>query len=221
MNLQWSYSSLKTFQQCPKKYYHLKVAKDVKDPPTTATLYGQEVHKAAEDFIKDGTPIPEKYAYVHPFVETLADIPGAKYTEHKMGLTRDLKPCGFFDADVWWRGIADLLIINEEKGLAHSIDYKTGKNAKYADKQQLDLVAVAIFAHFPNIVRVKSGLLFVVSKEFIKAEHHAEKKDEYIAQVLPDLDRLEKAMENGVWNPISGPLCKFCPVKDCTHNRSA
>lgn len=220
MNIAWSYSSLKTFQQCPKKYYHLKVAKDVQDKPTAATLYGQEVHKVAEDFIKDKTPIPEKYSFVQPFMDILESIPGTKYCEHKMGLTRDLQPCGFFDKNVWWRGIADLLVVNEEKGLAHSVDYKTGKSAKYADKQQLDLVAVAIFSHFPNIVRVKSGLLFVVSKEFVKAEHHADKKGEYIDKVLPDLDRLEKAMENGVWNPISGPLCKFCPVKTCTHNRS-
>lgn len=220
MSITWSYSSLKTFQQCPKKYYHLKVAKDVQDKPTTATMYGQDVHKAAEDFIKEGTPIPEKYDYMGPFLDTLASIPGEKYCEHKMGLTKDLQPCGFFDDNVWWRGIADLLIVNEEKGLAHSIDYKTGKSAKYADKQQLDLVAVAIFAHFPNIVRVKSGLLFVVSKEFIRAEHLAEKREEYMSRVLPDLDRLEKALDNGVWNAVSGPLCRFCPVKDCENNRS-
>ena len=92
MSVTWSYSSLKTFQQCPKKYYHLKVAKDIKDPPTTATLYGQAVHKAAEDFIKDGTPIPEKFEYVRPFVETLAAIPGKQYVELELGLTRDSSP---------------------------------------------------------------------------------------------------------------------------------
>jgi len=32
--------------------------------------------------------------------------------------------------------------------------------------------------------------------------------------------RIEKAMENGVWNPLDGPLCRFCPVKYCEHNRS-
>jgi len=60
----WSFSSLKTFQQCPKKYYHTKVAKDVIEGDTTATLYGKEMHTAAEEYIRDGTPIPEKFAYV-------------------------------------------------------------------------------------------------------------------------------------------------------------
>ena len=50
----WSYSSLKTFEQCPKKYYHLKVAKDVKDKGSSAMFYGNEVHKAAEQYMKEG-----------------------------------------------------------------------------------------------------------------------------------------------------------------------
>ena len=58
MSFNWSYSSIKTFQQCPKKYYHLKIAKDVKDEGSEATIYGQELHKAAEDFIKEGKPLP-------------------------------------------------------------------------------------------------------------------------------------------------------------------
>ena len=27
----WSYSALSTFQQCPRKYYRIKVAKDIKE----------------------------------------------------------------------------------------------------------------------------------------------------------------------------------------------
>ena len=61
MSTAWSYSSIKTFDQCPRKYFHLKVLKDVKDSGSDATIYGQEVHKAAEDYVKDGTPIPEMF----------------------------------------------------------------------------------------------------------------------------------------------------------------
>ena len=121
---------------------------------------------------------------------------------------------------MWWRGIADFVVVNEAKELAYSVDYKTSKSARYADKQQLDLVAAAIFARFPNIKRVKSALLFVVSKEFVHAEHVAELKEAYVDKLRPDLARIEAAMENGVWNPITGPLCRFCPVKQCEHNRS-
>jgi hypothetical protein len=36
---------------------------------------------------------------------------GDKLCEFKMGLTENLEPCGFFDKDVWYRGISDLTII--------------------------------------------------------------------------------------------------------------
>lgn len=220
MSIKWSYSSLKTFQQCPKKYYHLKIAKDVSDPPTTATTYGKAVHSAAEDFVRDGKPVPEKFAYMQPFLDTLNAIPGEKHVELELGLTKDLQPCEFDAENVWWRGIADFVVIDEAKELAYSVDYKTSKSARYADKQQLDLVAAALFAHFPKIKRVKSALLFVVSKEFVRAEHVADLKEAYVDKLRPDLARIEAAMENGVWNPVTGPLCRFCPVKSCEHNRS-
>jgi hypothetical protein len=34
----WSYSSIKTFDQCPKKYFHLRIKKDFKDEDSTATI---------------------------------------------------------------------------------------------------------------------------------------------------------------------------------------
>ena len=74
-------------------------------------------------------------------------------------------------------------------------------------------------AHFPNIVRVKSALIFVVSKEFVKADHYVEMSEKYIEKPRQDVARLEAAMENGVWNPIQGPLCRFCSVKQCEYNR--
>lgn len=219
-SLVWSYSSLKTFEQCPKKYYHLKVAKDVKDVPHEAALYGSDVHKAAEEHVRDGKPMPKKYSYMEPILESLKKIPGDKYCELELGLTKDLGACAFHAPDVWWHGIVDLLIVDQQKGLAHMVDYKTSKNARYADTKQLDLMATAVFAHFPDVHRIKSALLFVVSNEFVRKEHHAANTKEYIGGVLPTVKRLEKSLDGGAWNPISGPLCRFCPVRTCEHNRS-
>lgn len=220
MSIVWSFSSLKTFQQCPKKYYHTKVAKDVVEPDTQATLYGKSVHTAAEEYIRDGIPVPPQYAYMQQTLDTLKAIPGEKHCEMKLGFTKDLQACEFHAPNVWWHGIADLVVINEDKKLAYSVDYKTSKSARYADVKQLDLVATGIFAKFPKIERVKSALLFVVSKEFVKAEHHAEMVPKYIEKPAQDVARIEAALDNGVWNPVQGPLCKFCSVKQCEYNRS-
>lgn len=216
----WSFSSLKTFQQCPKKYYHTKVAKDVTEPDTQATLYGKSVHTAAEEFIRDDKPLPPEYAYMTGILETLKALPGEKHCELKMGLTEDLKPTGFLSKDTWWRGIADLVVINRDKGVAHSVDYKTSKSARFADTKQLDLVATGLFAKYPEVKRVKSALIFVVSKEFVRAEHHAEMVPKYMEKPRQDVARIEAALDNGVWNPKESALCKFCPVKQCEYNRS-
>lgn len=216
----WSYSSLKTFEQCPKKYYHLRVVKDVKDEGSDATLYGQELHKAAEDYLKEGKPIPPKFQFIQDVVDAIKDIPGEKHCELKLGVKQTdagYEPCGFFDKDVWWRGIGDVVVIQDD--VAFSLDYKTSKNAKYADLKQLDILAAALFTHFPQIKKVKSALAFVVSNEFIRKEHFAEMRDSYFATFQPELDRLTAAEETGVWNTNTGPLCKFCPVHHCEHNR--
>lgn len=214
----WSYSSIKTFDQCPKKYFHLKIVKDVKDEPGEAADYGTAVHEAAELFIKDGTPIPEKFAYMRPIVEPLAAKQGVKHTELRLGVSKTdtgYEPTTFFAKDVWWRGIVDLLIVNGKT--AYMIDYKTGKSAKYADMKQLDLMAGAIFVHYPEVQKIKSALAFVVSNEFPKKVHVREKLDQYFNVFNDQLDQLESAMDNGIWNAKTSPLCGWCPVKSCEH----
>ena len=220
MSIVWSFSSLKTFQQCPKKYYHTKIAKDIVEPDTTATLYGKTALTVAEEYIKDGVPIPKAFAYMQATLDVLKEIPGDKLCEVKLGLTKNLESCDFNAPNVWWHGIADLVVINRETGTAHSVDYKTSKSARYADVKQLDLVACGLFAKFPEIKKVRSALLFVVSKEFVKAEHYSEMLIKYMESPSKDVARIEAALDNGVWNPIQGPLCKFCAVRDCEYNRS-
>ena len=88
-----------------------------------------------------------------------------------MGLTESLEPCGFYADNVWWRGIADLVILDADNHIAWVVDYKTGKSARYADKGQLELMALATFKHFPVVKEVRAGLLFVVCNQLIKDKY--------------------------------------------------
>lgn len=216
----WSFSSLKVFEQCPRKYHHTRVLKDITEPDTEATLYGKAVHTAAEHYIRDGAPLPTKYGYMQPILDQLNSIEGDKYCELKLGLTKDLTACSFSAKNVWWHGIADLVVVNPGKELAYSVDFKTSKNARYADTKQLDLVAVGLFKKFPHVKRIKSALIFVVSNEFVKTEHVVEDIPRYIEKPAQGVARIEAALGNGVWNPVQGPLCRFCPVRTCEFNRS-
>jgi len=213
----WSYSSIKTYDQCPKKYYHLKVAKDVVEPPTEAITYGKQFHSAAEHYVRDDVPLPPQFNYAKPTLDNLRQLAGDKYCEYEFGLTENLEPCGFKDPNVWWRGVADLLIINGED--ARCVDYKTGKSAKYADTDQLELMALAIFKHFPQVKRVKGGLLFVVSKNFIKDSYDIENQDKMWAKWFAEHSRMKLSYANNVWNPRPSGLCKkHCLVLECAHN---
>ena len=216
----WSYSAATTFEQCPKKYFHLKVVKDVKDEPGEAAEYGSAVHEAAEHYVRDGKPIPEKFAYIRPAVERLAALPGEKHAELKLGVTKaswGYDPCGFFDKEVWWRGIADLMIM-EEGEVARVIDYKTGKS-QYADTKQLEILALAIFKHFPKIKAIKSGLVFIVHPAFIQAAFTKDKEEELWQYWKAETDRLGLCYKNDVWNPSKNFTCKaWCPVLDRAHN---
>jgi RecB family exonuclease len=218
MNVKWSHSSLKDYEGCPRRYHEVKVLKNYPFKDTDATLYGKELHTAAELYIKEGTPLPPQFAFLQGTLDALMAKPGRKLCEHQMGVTKDLKPCKFMDKEVWVRGIADLLIIDDENLTARVVDYKSGNN-KYPDREQLKLMALMVFAHFPHIRRVSGALLFVVKEDIAKASFMVGEAEEYWWDYRERVARIEQAHETGVWNPKPTPLCGWCPVTTCEHNR--
>ena len=214
----WSYSKLKSFDTCPKQYYHLKVLKDYIEPESPAMLYGNQFHKAAEDFIASDKPLPKRFDFALPTMKALRAMKGDKLPENKFGLTENMEPCGFFEKKrVLYRGIADLIIINGKK--ARVFDHKTGGNTKYADPGQLELMALTTFAHFPEVEKIDAALLFVVCKEIIKRSYTRDDIPALWDKWNKKYSALEAAHENDVWNPKPSGLCrKHCLVTSCEHN---
>lgn len=220
----WSYSALETFKLCPKKYYHLYVAKDIREPPSEAIIYGNALHKAAELHIREDIPLPKQFSFLQKYMDKVKAIPGNKLTEHKLGLRIEngkLVPCGFFDREVWFRGVIDLVSLDPIKGRAVILDYKTGKNSKYADMLQLELMAALTFMHFSYVHKIKAGLMFVVAKDFIQDEFVAKDKFRVFSKLDGDLERRKVAHETGVFNAVPNFSCNgWCPVTSCIHNKS-
>lgn len=215
----WSFSKAKAFDQCPKQFYHMKILKEFEDVETDAMRYGTLMHEAAEHYVRDNTPLDPQFEYVKGALDALVSIKGERLCEYKMGLTETLEPCGFFANEVWWRGIADLVILDAENGRAWVVDYKTGKSARYADKGQLELMALAVFKHFPVVKQVKAGLLFVVCNELVKEEYSSNDQTVLWEKWLGAYSDMEAAIENDVWNAKPNGLCRnHCPVLDCVHN---
>lgn len=213
----WSHSGLKDFEGCARRYHEVKVLKNYPFQETTHTIYGKDVHKAIEDYGKDSTPIPEKYAQFKPVVDAVLRKSGRKLFEHEMGVTRDLQPCGFNDPNRWVRGIADLLIINDDNLSARVVDWKTGNN-RYPDKDQLVLMSLMVFVHFPHIRQVKSALFFLVKETMTTHAMLRGEAEEAWWQYRERVAKLEMSHKNDVWNPTQSPLCGWCPVTTCPFN---
>ena len=77
--MKWSYSSMKLFEQCPRKYFHLRVLKDIVEPESEAMNYGTRFHEAAELYMRDGTPIPEYFKFAKGALDSLKQIEGRSY----------------------------------------------------------------------------------------------------------------------------------------------
>jgi CRISPR/Cas system-associated exonuclease Cas4 (RecB family) len=212
VKIKWSFSSLKQYVNCPRQYYEVKVRQNFKVRETEQIKYGKEVHKALEDYVRDGTPLVKNYERFKPMVDALLMAEGTKYVEHEMAVGIDREPCDFDAPDYWVRGIADLLIINGDA--AYVVDYKTG-SAKYPDPKQLQLMALMTFAHFPEVNTVRGGLLFVLHNVFITRVYNREYSDELWRMFEPDLKRLEVSFESDNWMPKPTPLCGWCPVNTC------
>lgn len=216
----WSFSSLKTFDTCPKQYEGRYITKEVVYTDNEHTLYGKDLHTAAEEYVRDGKELELKYSFIKGYLDRLISLPGDKLCELKLGLKKQegrLVECDFFDKEVWFRGVADLVIKNNTK--AFVIDYKTSKNAKYADLKQLALMAACLFVKYPELEKIKAGLLFVCSGEFVRGEYTRDRGLDIFAELHPLLEQRAIAYNTGVFNAKPNGLCKrWCNVFSCPHN---
>jgi len=216
MEFTWSFSSLKEYVNCPKQYQEVKVLKRFFKRMTPEMTYGNEVHKALEHYVKDGTPLAPNYQRFAGMLDTLLEIEGIRYPEYKMALNREGNECKYNGKDRWVRGIADLIII--DGNTAYIVDYKTGSN-KYPDTKQLKLMALMVFAHFFQVEHVKAGLLFVAHDSFIDEEYKRSQIKELWNSFNGDLARMSMSYENDAWMPNPTPLCGWCPVKTCDFHK--
>lgn len=205
----WSYSSLTSFETCPRRHAITKIHKIIQEPQTQATIHGNEVHKALELYGKGKQEMPEKYLEHKPIVDILVRAPGEKKFETKFALTRDLKPTSFFADDCWVRGVLDVQTINGNT--ATVLDYKTGKPK--TDGDQLRLFAAATFASNPEVEVAHTGYIWLAYNLLDKATYTRDQADEIWEGFRVRVQRLENAIKYDEFPPKPSGLCRnWCPV---------
>jgi hypothetical protein len=207
----WSYSGLTSFETCPKRYYHIKIAKDVIDAPGEAATWGSTVHKYIEDRLRDKTPLPTSVANLEALVAPIEAKPGRKLIEYQMAVDATLAPAPWDSAAAWCRGIVDVGVVAESSDKAVLLDWKTGK--RKPDSDQLMLFAALAFAHIDTLNVVKTGFVWVKSGEFDGQTFKRTEAPVIWQRFAPRVKRLELAYESGSFPPRPSGLCrKHCPV---------
>lgn len=120
----WSHTNWKLFDQCPRQYNLVKNLKLYPPKEGEALIFGREVHKAFELYLKRGEPMPAPYDKFLPWAEGVKEIEGEMLVESYLGFTKEGKACRFKADNVWWRGVVDAAVINREKGVAWIVDWK-------------------------------------------------------------------------------------------------
>lgn len=207
----WTYSQLEKFETCPKQYYHVRVVRDVKEPPTEHTKWGEDVHTAMENRVMHGAPLPEGMQQWEGIAAKLCALPGTKLCEYKMAVGKNFKTAPWKES--WTRGIADLVILNGKK--AAVFDHKTGKRKL---TEQLELYAGYVFAEFPEVEEVTTGFIWLKEKKIDKATYTRDQVSEIWQGFLPRVIKLESAYDRDSWPARPSGLCKgWCHVKTCVH----
>lgn len=211
----WSYSQLKNYETCPKRYYHYNVAKDVHEPETDQLRDGNALHKHFENRVKHGTPLPLGYGHYEGLLSRIIGAPGVTYAEQKLAMTSAFTPVAYFGKGVWYRSVLDCTKVNGP--VAHTFDWKTGKPSQ--DMTQMQLAAATLFCHQPDLQRVKVALVFVGHGQVEPAEFVRENLTEIWGDILPRVKQVERARQTMEFPPKPSGLCKkYCAVMSCPYH---
>jgi len=213
-----TYTAHRNFSNCPRKFWHVNIAKDLPKEDSTAMRWGNEVHSALDNRIRNGKPLPEamqKYEHFCSFGRHFVK------TELKLGIRESGLPCGFFDSDVWLRGVVDVLIPAwGDFDRAVIWDWKTGK--KREDAGELEIHGVLVQAKHPEFKRIMGYYVWLQEMRLGKA-HDVSETEKTLERERATRAQIEYAFKHGyeAFAPRQNPLCGWCPVKSCEFNRSA
>lgn len=208
----WTFSQLEKYTNCPKQFYHLRVAKDFTDPPTEHTIWGEKVHSAMEWRVAEDKPLPPEMQQWEPIAAKLAALPGRKLAEYQFAVDDAFQPAPWDKA--WSRGIVDLVTITDK--WAGVFDYKTGKR-KPSDQNAL--YAGYVFAKYPDVQKIDTAFVWLKERKLDKQSFTRKDIPLIWGKFLPTVRKLTLSHANNQWPARPSGLCRaWCAVTSCPHN---
>jgi hypothetical protein len=220
----WSPSAIADFQTCCWSYAQKRVYKSLPpEPESEQIIWGSRVHAALEKIAKGQGLLDGETKDVAPYrkypdmLKARAEATGGTLlVEQQLAITKERKPCDWFDSKAWGRCIIDVALIQGEK--IFIADYKTGK--KKDNEDQLNIMAVFAALHYPQVQTFSSKFIWL--KDDSVAGPPDRKREELLPifkGILDQVHRMEQAVEADVFPKRANPLCRaWCPVLTCEHN---
>jgi hypothetical protein len=213
----WSYSKLKNFESCPKRHWHVDVAKDIKEEEGDALIWGNQVHKLAAKRLQLGSALPSSgYDVLEKWCQRILTGEGTILVEQRLAITKEFGPCEWFAKEAWYRAVADVVKIHGNVALA--IDWKTGQGLE--DGVQLALMAACIFAHHPEVQKIRTEFVWLKENGISSREDFDRDSMAVVwRNIWHRIESLEHAHKTTSYPAKPGALCrKWCPVNSCPHH---
>lgn len=243
-----SYTALKNFRTCPRKYFYETLTRQYARPFVRGSKqdHGDKVHKAVEnawlfreDFLPPGF---EEYQWMleqrHEFERFLKRTsPDGEFdcaAELWTGIRRNGSSCTYKDGDCYFRGKLDFVAWCGDTGVID--DTKTG-NPKYGEINQIETQALMFMRNHPEVNRVMAQLTWTQKPNDPTRVRVYRSQDlvppgvnDYsLMQTIQDnlffelgrMDRLIASGDPSAFPPVPGFLCaKYCAVPNnhCTHS---
>lgn len=205
----WSYSSLQSYETCPRRHRITKLAKLVKEPQTAQLAWGNEVHNALDKAVQGTDGLGARFASYQPIVDKVLSTPGEVTSERNFALTRSFAPVDYWHPEAWVRGKADLTILREKSGFL--LDWKTGKVKD--DPDQLNLFAAVLLSEKPLLERVYTGFVFLAANKVITKTVERAAAPMIWQGFVQRVARLEHSVKHDDFPPRPSGLCReYCPV---------
>lgn len=216
----WSYSRWSKFIKCKFYYACSSVIKgsDRKplypQPPSWPLEHGITVHLKGEQYLRGNiTGIPKEYKDFSVELRALKRM-GAR-PEVPMTVDSNWQPCEATDwGRAWLRAKSDAEVIEEEEGLLHSIDFKTGR--KYdSHEEQGEVCAVTAFAIYPQVQDVNAEFWYLdhddaASFDYSRKRDYEKLRKKWTANAKKMLG--VRSVEQLKPEP-SEDACKYCPFR--------
>lgn len=217
----WSWSRLKNYRTCPKRHYHLDLAKDVKEEESEQLKWGHSVHAALAKRVDQGFILPAEMSRYDKWVQRIFSTRGPDVkikVENKLAIDEQFQPCGFFDGAAWFRAVVDVLaVLPPAARAAYTIDWKTGNVDP--EFEQLALSAQTVFSHYPDVDEVLAIYVWLGhDTETVKIYRRGELQDMWNS-VLPLVKEMKLAADTVTYPPKPSGLCKrYCPITSCPYH---